>query len=303
MYNFKKLIENKNFNKKGSYFVGVNILLVAVVVAVVLSTGTNTKKSNVSVLASNVVGEVAENINPDELPFDDGLLSNIIEETEAVAETESQTEDLTLATKPNVQTSKGTTKTDTNVGKDNTNVEEEPSNEVANDTNEVVPTETVELSISGKSNEEYKQMAINNKANYQALLNEVFELLNQERANVGVAPLTPEYTLDIMAGHRSAENADCDFFEHDSHHYRPFKNRNSDGYKTASSICHYYGRYGNFAEVMGKGQTTAASIVTSWHNSAPHYAAIIDPKYTKVGVGLALGSDGKHYWTAILMDE
>jgi len=46
----------------------------------------------------------------------------------------------------------------------------------------------------------------------ELLIDETYALLNEERVAVGVAPLVHDYELDIMAGYRSAENADCDFF-------------------------------------------------------------------------------------------
>jgi uncharacterized protein YkwD len=136
-----------------------------------------------------------------------------------------------------------------------------------------------------------------NENTYAEYINEVYTLINQERAAVGAPAVSLDNTLTVMACHRAVENAKNSFMEvsADGHHLRP------DG-SNASSICYYYGQYGNFGEIMGRRQTSPAEIVAGWHNSSAHYACMISTKYTRVGIGVAQTSDGTYYWNAEFMN-
>ena len=166
------------------------------------------------------------------------------------------------------------------------------------------PTQAAtELSINAhRSDDEYHGMAATNAGAYSSYIQQVYNLINEERAAVGQAAVSYDSSLTIMACHRAAENADNNFFDYSGgHHRRPFYA--SDGsLKEAKTICYYYGQYGSFGEVMGRYQSTPADIVTGWHNSQAHYNCMVSSKYTRVGVGVAQDSAGKYYWVAIFMN-
>lgn len=52
-----------------------------------------------------------------------------------------------------------------------------------------------------------------------------------------------------------------------------------------------------WAENVAFGQTNCASVMTDWMNSTSHRANILDPRLVHIGVGLALDTDGRYYWT------
>ncbi len=161
---------------------------------------------------------------------------------------------------------------------------------------------TGEVSTTGKTDDDYYAMAQSNAGVYASEISQVYDLINQERANVGVASVAYDPTLTIMASHRAAENADATFFlVAGGHHRRPFEIAENT-FKEAKTICYYYGQYGSFGEVMGKGQRTPQGIVSGWHNSQAHYNCMVSSSYTRVGIGVADGSDGKRYWVAIFMN-
>ena len=166
------------------------------------------------------------------------------------------------------------------------------------------PTQAAtELSINAhRSDDEYHSMAATNAGVYSSYIQQVYNLINEERAAVGQAAVSFDSSLTIMACHRAAENADNNFFDYSGgHHRRPFLA--SDGsYKEAKTICYYYGQYGSFGEVMGRYQSTPTDIVQGWHNSQAHYNCMVSSKYTRVGVGVAQDSAGKYYWVAIFMN-
>ncbi|SDM94396.1 Uncharacterized conserved protein YkwD, contains CAP (CSP/antigen 5/PR1) domain [Lachnospira pectinoschiza] len=166
------------------------------------------------------------------------------------------------------------------------------------------PTQAAtELSINAhRSDDEYHSMAATNAGVYSSYIQQVYNLINEERAAVGQAAVSFDSSLTIMACHRAVENADNNFFDYSGgHHRRPFYA--ADGsYKEAKTICYYYGQYGSFGEVMGRYQSTPAAIVQGWHDSQAHYNCMVSSKYTRVGVGVAQDSAGKYYWVAIFMN-
>lgn len=153
-----------------------------------------------------------------------------------------------------------------------------------------------------RSEDEYHNMAVANTSVYSEYIQQVYELINKERAEAGQSSVYLDNTLTVMACHRAVENADNDFFVvSGGHHRRPVKN--ADGsYKEAKTICYYYGQYGSFGEVMGRYQSTPQGIVLGWHNSQAHYDCMVNSVYTRVGVGVAKDSSGRYYWVAIFMN-
>jgi len=140
-------------------------------------------------------------------------------------------------------------------------------------------------------------MAYQNSSTYAEYVNQVFALINQERAATGAPTISKDSTLTIVAMHRSIENAWMNFMEvsSDGHHIRP------NGQK-ASTVCSYYNLFGSYGENLGRYQVSSSEIVLGWHNSTAHYSCMTNTKYTKVGIGVAKDSEGYIYWTAIFMN-
>lgn len=205
-------------------------------------------------------------------------------------------------------TDKNTTKyteTETHVV---TTVTSEPFNETKQDTSESHQQVTSEHKaeetsiISGPidgvalTDNQANAMAYQNSSKYSPYVNEVVELINQDRTAAGVPALSNDSTLTIVAMHRSVENAWIDWIQvSDGHHIRP------NGQK-ASTICSYYNLSGSYGENLGRYQSSPQEIVLGWHNSAAHYTCMTNKKYTKVGIGVAQNTEGYLYWTAVFMD-
>lgn len=163
-------------------------------------------------------------------------------------------------------------------------VYEEPATEAATE----APAQSEDDYYAGKARA--------NAGTYSSYINQVYNLINQERAAAGKKAVSLDSSLTQMACHRAVENADNNCFTiSGGHHVRP------NG-KNASSICYYYGIYGSYGENMGRYQMTPQEIVTGWHNSASHYACMTDSEYSRVGIGVAQDSEGYYYWIAIFMD-
>ena len=56
------------------------------------------------------------------------------------------------------------------------------------------------------------------------------------------------------------------------------------------------------AENIAAGSNTAESVVNQWMNSEGHRNNIMNPDYTKLGVGMAKGGSYGTYWTQCFTD-
>ena len=116
---------------------------------------------------------------------------------------------------------------------------------------------------------------------------EVVILVNQERSKVGLAPLVDNWELSRVARYKSADMADKNYFSHTSPTYgSPFDMMKNFGIKYTSA-----------GENIAMGQQTAASVMSSWMNSAGHKANILSNNFTEIGVGVARNKNGTIYWT------
>jgi uncharacterized protein YkwD len=118
---------------------------------------------------------------------------------------------------------------------------------------------------------------------------EVVRLTNVERAGNGCGALAIDATLTKVAQAHSEDMADHDYFSHDSQDGRsPFDRMSNAGY-----------RYSTAAENIAAGQSTPASVVEGWMNSAGHRANILNCSLKEIGVGYAVNSASTYrtYWT------
>lgn len=121
--------------------------------------------------------------------------------------------------------------------------------------------------------------------------NEVLTLVNQIRAEAGVAPLTLDTTLCQAATMRAVEMNYSDLFSHT----RP------NGSSCFTVFDTYGITYFSCGENIAAGYASPAAVVEGWKNSSGHYANMINASYTKLGVGMsneAPGSYGK-YWVQL----
>ncbi len=115
-----------------------------------------------------------------------------------------------------------------------------------------------------------------------ALIQGVFDLVNEERAAVGLDALVWHDALMDAAQFKSEEMYSLNYFAHESPVYGDF-----DGI-----IKLYVSSYRTLGENIAKGQQTAAAVMNSWMNSSGHKANILNSSFTHIGIGYAGG-----YWT------
>lgn len=122
-------------------------------------------------------------------------------------------------------------------------------------------------------------------------VNRVLELVNIERANAGVAPLVLDEALCNAANMRAIEMDRTGEFSHT----RPNGNSCFEVY----DICGV--EPGAYGENIAAGQPTPEDVVNGmygWMNSPGHKANILNPAYTRMGLGYSTGGGGAyhHYW-------
>ncbi|HEL4824394.1 TPA: sporulation protein [Clostridioides difficile] len=126
---------------------------------------------------------------------------------------------------------------------------------------------------------------------FSASQKEVVDLVNIERAKAGLNPLTLDSSISNVATKKSQDMIDNNYFSHNSPTYgSPFDMLKKFGisYKTAG-------------ENIAMGQKTPKEVVNAWMNSEGHRKNIMNPNFSKIGVGVAQKSGGSIYWTQIFV--
>ena len=104
---------------------------------------------------------------------------------------------------------------------------------------------------------------------------EVFNLVNEQRKNQGLASLKVDLELQRVAKIKAQDMVDSQYFSHNSPTYgSPFNMLNSFkvSYKTAAE------------NIAGNSSNNAA--VNAWMNSAGHKANILNGSYNYTGIGV-----------------
>ena len=115
-------------------------------------------------------------------------------------------------------------------------------------------------------------------------------LVNIERANAGLAPLGTSNALNQATQVRATEL--IQLFAHE----RP------DGRSIWTVLDEYGISRRTSGENIAVGQTTPAQVVEGWMNSPGHRANILNPNFTKLGVGYAKTNTGyKHHWAQMFI--
>lgn len=118
------------------------------------------------------------------------------------------------------------------------------------------------------------------------------ELLNADRQAHGLEPLEPDSELASVARWRSEDMAERDYFSHDIGGYMVFQVLKDKGidYRVAGE---------NLAYNTHDANETAVAAQRALMNSPTHRDNILRPDYSHVGVGVAIGPDGKYLFTQL----
>lgn len=122
---------------------------------------------------------------------------------------------------------------------------------------------------------------------------QVVQLVNEERAKVGLKPLKENWELARVARFKSQDMIDHRYFSHQSPIYgTPFQMIKDFGLT-----------YNAAGENIAAGQTSAQAVVTAWMNSDGHRKNILSSQFTEIGVGYVKGGSHGHYWTQMFISK
>ena len=114
-------------------------------------------------------------------------------------------------------------------------------------------------------------------ANYAAYV-ELIRLTNELRASLGVAPLKMDETFCIAACKKATDYHLNNFYDGENHAM-------VDGRIWKSIFTDFGISSTTRAENLARGQKTAQEMFNDWKNSPIHYENMVNPVYTRVGVG------------------
>jgi len=119
----------------------------------------------------------------------------------------------------------------------------------------------------------------------EALAEKVFELTNAERAKEGLSPLKHDSKLSAAAMLRAEELVES------------FSHTRPDGRECWTAWTEVGVTHSPSGENIAAWYTTPEKVVAGWMNSEGHRANILAKSSQYLGVGVAVDSDGRLYWT------
>ena len=118
---------------------------------------------------------------------------------------------------------------------------------------------------------------------------QVVQLVNEERAKVGLNPVTIDDGVTAAANVRAKETKTS------------FSHTRPDGTSCFTALKEQNVNYRGAGENIAWGQKTPEAVMEAWMNSSGHRANILNEKFTKIGVGLYQDSNGRNYWAQMFI--
>ena len=116
---------------------------------------------------------------------------------------------------------------------------------------------------------------------------QVANLVNQERAKVGLAPVELRTDLTSAAQIRAQETVTS------------FSHTRPNGTSFYTVLSEQQISYRGAGENIAWGQRTAEAVMTAWMNSEGHRANILNPSFQYIGVGYYTNAQGTPYWAQL----
>lgn len=117
---------------------------------------------------------------------------------------------------------------------------------------------------------------------------EMLELVNKERAEVGVAPLLVAENIQKSAQLKADDFATRNYYNH--HILGTDRMLTQEMSKLVYPFCSKLGE-----NIAALGYTSYNMVSEGWMESAPHKAAILDPAYTHTGFGVSQDANDSYY--------
>lgn len=116
---------------------------------------------------------------------------------------------------------------------------------------------------------------------------QVVQLVNAERKKAGLNPLTLDSKLASAALIRAKETE------------RSFSHTRPDGRSFSTVLTDNGITFRGAGENIAWGQRSPEEVMNGWMNSSGHRANILNPNYTKIGVGYYQNSSGRNFWSQL----
>ena len=117
-----------------------------------------------------------------------------------------------------------------------------------------------------------------------AVNEEILNLINQNRASNGLAPLFPDEHLTLVSDTRVHEIT------------RSFSHTRPDGRRYSTAFADSHIEYQYCGEILAYGFQTPKQVVTAWMESPGHHDAILSSHYTHVGISHIIANNHLDYW-------
>lgn len=136
-----------------------------------------------------------------------------------------------------------------------------------------------------------------NPLNVAALERRVFEVVNRKRLEAGLQPTVWSDDAARVARIHSQNMAAYNFFSHQGRDGKRVSERAAD-----AGVRKWHALGENIAYNRGYGNPLE-SVVQSWMNSASHRANILNNRWDKAGVGVAVTANGTYYFTQVFLEK
>ena len=155
----------------------------------------------------------------------------------------------------------------------------------------IVSISTPITSIAAETiSEQNTEIAVETEESTENYANELFALVNGERAKAGLAPYTLEEEVTAAADTRVLELEDI--FSHKrsgEKHFSTILNESGIAFTAAS-------------ETIAAGQTSPTEVLSAWFESSFHRGHILSTKYTRIGIAHDRNEDGTDYWVMLFLN-
>ncbi|WP_010165789.1 CAP domain-containing protein [Candidatus Epulonipiscium viviparus] len=121
------------------------------------------------------------------------------------------------------------------------------------------------------------------------IIEEILQLVNEERIKAGIHPLELDYELTKVAQIKSTDMQENQYFSHESPTY---------GSPITMMESFDISGWNKIGENIAMGHKNPATVMKSWMSSSDHKANILKEEYTHIGIGYA---DEENYWTQIFI--
>jgi uncharacterized protein YkwD len=129
--------------------------------------------------------------------------------------------------------------------------------------------------------------------NDESMAEEVLQLVNLERAQHGLDPITFDPTLSRVAEDYACEMIDQTFFDH----VNPYTGVGPGQRLTEAGYAFH-----SMGENLAAGQTTAREAVEAWLDSPGHRENILAPQWRRTGIAVRYGGPYRVMWVQEFAD-